>query len=370
MKTQEIKFKNINNKYSVFIGNNIIFQISKKIKKICPNAKKIALVFDKKIPTKLQSLLRSKLRSYDLELIKFTSSEKSKSLNTVNYILKKLLNKNFNRSDIIISVGGGITGDVVGFVASIYKRGINLINLPTTLLAQVDSAIGGKTGVNSVFGKNLIGTFFQPKLVIADTIFLNSLPKREIICGYAEILKHAIIKDSAFFHWLIKNTENIFLKDSKKLIYAIRKSCQIKMYFVNKDVNENSLRMKLNFGHTFAHAIEVKNKYSKNITHGEAVLAGIILATRLSVTKNICKIGVLRLIEKIYNDNNLSYTYEKYLNTKTLFSLIPFLKNDKKNNDNKINFILLKKIGVTTKPNSNKISTNNLKKMCRTIVQY
>ena len=123
---------------------------------------------------------------------------------TINNFLNKLFAKNFNRSDLIISIGGGVTGDTVGFVASIFKRGINFINIPTTLLAQVDSAIGGKTGVNSTHGKNLIGSFYQPKLVLVDTIFLNSLPKKEMVCGYAEILKHALIKDKKFFNWLKK----------------------------------------------------------------------------------------------------------------------------------------------------------------------
>ena len=190
--------------------------------------------------------------------------------------MKKLLKRNFNRSDLVISVGGGITGDLIGFVASIFKRGINFINVPTTLLAQADAAIGGKTGVNSVFGKNLIGSFYQPKLVINDTAFLKSLPRKELICGYAEILKHSIIKDKKLFIWLKKNTRKTFCqKTPRNLFYAIKKSCEIKLFFVNKDVNEKDLRMILNFGHTFAHAIEVKNNYSKNVLHGEAVLSGM-----------------------------------------------------------------------------------------------
>ena len=147
-------------------------------------------------------------------------------------------------------MGGGITGDVSGFVASIFKRGLNFINIPTTLLAQVDSSIGGKTGVNSKRGKNLIGSFFQPKLVISDTAFLKSLPKKEMVCGYAEILKHSIIKDKNFFNWLKSNTKFLLSKEKSKLIYAIKKSCEIIKYFVNKDVNERILRMKLNFCHT------------------------------------------------------------------------------------------------------------------------
>ena len=183
---------------------------------------------------------------------------------------------------------------MAGFVASIVKRGVNFINIPTTLLAQVDSAIGGKTGVNSNLGKNLIGSFYQPKLVISDTSFLNSLPKKEMICGYAEILKHSIIKEKKFFNWLKVNTKNILLKKPRELTYAIKKSCQIKIFIVKKDVNEKNLRMILNFGHTFAHAIEAKNKFSKKITHGEAVLSGMILASRLSLIKNVCNVSTVK----------------------------------------------------------------------------
>ncbi len=370
MKNQELKFENNINSYSVIIGHNAINFLPKKIKNLCPNSKKIALIFDKNVPKKYKFHLQKKLKNYNLLTLTFVPSEKTKSIKSVNFFLEKLLDKNFNRSDLIISVGGGITGDTLGFVASVYKRGINFINIPTTLLAQVDSAIGGKTGVNSSQGKNLIGTFYQPKLVICDTSFLDSLPRREMVCGYAEILKHGIIKDQKFFNWLKKNTKYIFAKKSKELEYAIKKSCQIKMYFVNRDANEKGLRMALNFGHTFAHAIEAKNDYSKKITHGEAVLAGIILATRLSLIKKVCNYNTLQNIENIYNANHLGYSYKKYLNSKTIISLIPFLKNDKKNNDTNINFILLKKIGKTTKPNSFKIPLNNLKKYSKIISQY
>ena len=191
-----------------------------------------------------------------------------------------------------------------------------------------------------------------------------------MICGYAEILKHSLIKDTKFFKWLEKNTSSILSKNSKHLIYAIKKSCEIKMYFVNKDVNEKNLRMLLNFGHTFAHAIEVKNNYSKNITHGEAVLSGIILATRLSIIKKVCKLETLKRIEKIYSRNKLHYTYKKFNNKKALNDIIPFLKNDKKNNDDKINFVLLKRIGQASKPNKYKMSENELKKYSPLISRY
>ena len=365
MRNKEIKFRNKSENYSIFIGQNTLNLLPKKIKSLCPLTKKIGVIIDKNLPTEFKQKLRIKLRGYEVSFLSFTANEKNKSLNQVNSILNALLSKNLNRSDLIIGVGGGITGDVVSFVASIFKRGINFINIPTTLLAQVDSSIGGKTGVNSSHGKNLIGSFYQPRLVIVDTTFLKSLPKKEMVCGYAEILKHSIIKDKIFFQWLKKNTKLILAKKKKELIYAIKKSCEIKMFFVKRDTNEKGLRMTLNFGHTFAHAIEVKNNFSKKITHGEAVLAGIILATKMSIIRKVCNKNTFDQIEKIYKENSLFYTYKKYNKLIEIRKLIPYLKNDKKNNDEKINFILLKKIGKTTTPNKHKISlkelTNNIK---------
>ena len=370
MKNQEIKFVNKDYKYSILIGENILRILPKKIKSLCPRTKNIAIILDDNVPGKFKNKLRNLLKNYKILFLSFNASERNKSLNVVNNYLNNLLSKNFNRSDLIISVGGGITGDVVGFLSSIFKRGINFINIPTTLLAQVDSAIGGKTGVNSSYGKNLIGSFYQPKLVISDTSFISSLPKKEMICGYAEILKHSIIKDKKFFNWLEKNTKFILSKKEKEIAFAIKRSCEIKTHFVAQDVNEKNLRMILNFGHTFAHAIEVKNNYSKKTTHGEAVLSGMILATKLSVIKKVCSPKILKRIKNIYLKNNLAYTYKKFSNKNLVNKLIPYLKNDKKNNDEKINFILLKKIGKTSPPNKNKITINYLKKISAAISQY
>ena len=365
MKNQEIKFKDKNHNYSILIGKNTLNILPEKIKSLCPHTKNIALVIDKNVPLKFKKIIGKKLKKYNLLFLNYNAKEKNKSLKTVNYYLNILLSKNFNRSDLIVSMGGGITGDVTGFLASIYKRGMNFINIPTTLLSQVDSAIGGKTGVNSTHGKNLIGSFYQPKLVISDTSFIDSLSKKEMICGYAEILKHAIIQDKLFFKWIEKNSQAIFAKKIPEIIYAIKKSCLIKMHFVNQDVNEKGLRMVLNFGHTFAHAIEAKNNFSKKFTHGEAVLSGMILETKISVFKKVCSRATLNRIKKIYLQNNLSYLFNKYSNKKKFYELIPYLKNDKKNNDTKINFILLKNIGRTTLPNQNKLSIDFLKKNMR-----
>ena len=370
MKVQNIKFKDSNKDYSILIGNNILNILSQKVKSLCPKTKKIALIFDKGVPSKYKKIILKNLNKYEIFIYNFDANEKTKSIKSVTSLLDKLLLKNFNRSDLIIGVGGGITVDFSGFVASILKRGLNFICIPTTLLSQVDAAVGGKTGVNSKYGKNLIGSFSQPKLVISDISFLKSLKRKEMVCGYAEILKHSIINDKKFFNWLKLNTKYIFSYNSKKLIYAIKKSCNIKLFFVNKDVKETNLRMILNFGHTFAHAIEVKNNYSKHITHGEAVLAGMILATKLSLIKKVCDKKTLNNLMEIYTKNNLNYSFKKYTKTKEIIKLIPYLKNDKKNNDDKINFILLKKIGKTTMPNKYKISINELKKYVRHFIQY
>ena len=200
MKNQEIRFNDSCQRYSIIIGNNLFGVLQKKIRLICPNTKQIAIIYDSKVPSKFRGALKSKLRNYEITFLKFNANEKTKSFKSVEFYINKLLKGNFNRSDLVIAVGGGIVGDTVGFVASIFKRGINFINLPTTLLAQVDSAIGGKTGINSIYGKNLIGSFYQPKLVLCDTSFLTSLPKKEMICGYAEILKHSLIKSKKLFY--------------------------------------------------------------------------------------------------------------------------------------------------------------------------
>jgi 3-dehydroquinate synthase len=178
MKTTKLKIQNLNTNYSIIIGRNILNQISNQIKILCPGAQKIALVVDKNVPTKFKIKLRNYLRKYKVYTFQYDVNEKFKSFINVNKLVEKCLEYNFNRNDILISMGGGILGDYSAFAASIIKRGINFINVPTTLLAQVDSSIGGKTGVNSKYGKNLIGSFYQPKLVISDIEILKSLPHK------------------------------------------------------------------------------------------------------------------------------------------------------------------------------------------------
>tara|TARA_Y100000817_G_scaffold304902_1_gene288407 strand:+ start:285 stop:1127 length:843 start_codon:yes stop_codon:yes gene_type:complete len=257
-----------------------------------------------------------------------------------------LLKNNFQRNDCLISVGGGITGDVSGFASSIYKRGINFVNIPTTLLAQVDSSIGGKTGINTSFGKNLIGSFYQPKLVISDIDFLKTLPKREIVCGYAEIFKHSLIFEEKFFSFLDKNANKIINLKSPFIEKSIIKSCEIKKKIVELDEKEKSLRKILNFGHTFAHAYESSLNYSKRLNHGEAVLLGIYSAISFSLKfKLLSKLNYLK-IKDHFIKYKLPNKINNYFLKKDLKRLIYFMKKDKKNTSNLINLILIKKIGI------------------------
>ncbi|MBA1339486.1 MAG: 3-dehydroquinate synthase/shikimate kinase / 3-dehydroquinate synthase [Pelagibacterales bacterium] len=369
MQIKEIKVKNINSKYSIFIGENILDILPKKIKTICPNTRKIGIVIDRNIPKKFKLQLAKLLKKYEIFFFEYSVNEKLKSFTNTNNLIEKCIFNNFNRSDLLIAVGGGIIGDFCGFVASILKRGIHFINLPSTLLAQVDSSIGGKTGVNSNSGKNLIGSFYQPKLVISDLAFLKSLPRREIICGYAEILKHSLILKNNFFMWLKINTKKILdNKDPKLMREAIAKSCGVKLFYVNKDVKEKNLRMILNFGHTFAHAIEAQNKYSKKINHGEAVLMGMMMATKLSFQKKICSKKTLDEVQSIYRNNNLNHNLNNFFKSNKHNAIINFMLHDKKNNDKNINLILLKSIGETTKPGSYKITLNHLKNVFKNII--
>ena len=227
--------------------------------------------------------------------------------------------------------GGGIIGDMTGFVASIYKRGINFINLPSTLLAQVDSCIGWKNWCQfKIHGKNLVGSFYNPKVVIVETEFLRSLPRREVVCGFAEILKHAIINDKKFFNFLKKNTHKVLSLKNNVLEKSILKSCKIKLNFTEKDFKEKGLRMKLNFGHTFAHALESQNKYSNKLNHGEAVLIGMLIAVKISKLNNLCSNETLNQIENLYNKYFLINNLNKYLKKDKILKSKKFIKNDNK----------------------------------------
>ena len=348
MKKIKLIIKTKSKNYPIIIGSKIINQISNILKSNNISFEKSLIIYDTKVPKAKLNIVKKKLKT-NLKIVHyFNSSEKNKNLKNINLILNKLFKFNFKRNDCIISIGGGITGDVSGFAASIYKRGLKFINIPTTLLAQVDSSIGGKTGVNNSYGKNLIGSFIQPDLVITDINFLNSLPKRELICGYGEIFKHSIIHNKNTFNFLKKNFTKILNLKSPFIEKAIADSCKIKKNIVEKDEKEKNLRKILNLGHTFAHAYEASLSYSKKLNHGEAVLLGIICAIKFANQKHIIKKNDYIKIINHFKKFNLSMEIKKEFFKKNIYKILSFMKKDKKNNNNKINLVLLNKIGKAT----------------------
>ena len=364
MKNNKVLVNTKSKSYPIFIGDRNISSTGSLIKKKLPKVKKICVIVDKNVPKEIFIKLKNSLKKYDVIIHKLSVNERIKNFKLAYKLIEFLIKENFNKSDCVISLGGGVVGDLSAFVSSLTKRGIKFINIPTTLLAQVDSSIGGKTAVNSHQGKNLIGTIYQPDFVLIDMSALRSLPKREMICGYGEILKHSLISDRKFFFWLNKNGKKIINRnDNNILINAITKSCKIKSSVVSKDESEKNLRMILNFGHTFAHGFESTNNFSKKINHGEAVLLGMIMASELSYRKKILSLKDLLLIKKHYHDLNLPMNIKKYFKRKDVNKIVSFMKRDKKNFSSKLNLILLKRIGKTIKPGSFIIGGNEIKKL-------
>jgi len=345
MKQTRLNILTKTEKYPIIIGSNLTSSVSKILKLNSIYFDKCLIVVDKRVPKKFISNIKRSFKNKKIYVLFFNASEKNKNINSVNKIIEILLNKNFSRSDVLISLGGGITGDVSGFAASLLKRGLKFINIPTTLLAQVDSSIGGKTGVNSKYGKNLIGSFYQPSLVLSDIQFLKSLSKREIICGYGEILKHSLIDNKKFFSFLNKNLKKILSLSSPFIEKAIYKSCKIKKKIVERDEKEIALRKVLNFGHTFGHSYEASLGYSHKLNHGEAVILGMKTALYFSLKENMLSRSEYKLIINHIDNSGLSSSIKKYFSIKDLNKILSFMIKDKKNNSEKINLVLLKKIG-------------------------
>ena len=356
MKPIKLIVKTGTQKYPILIGSNLISKISKVIDNNSIKFEKCLLIIDKNIPKNLIIKIKKSLKNKKLYFYFIKANEKNKNQKTTNSILKILLNKNFSREDCLIAIGGGITGDVSGFAASLFKRGLKFVNIPTTLLSQVDSSIGGKTGINTNYGKNLIGSFYQPKIVISDINFLKTLNKREIICGYGEILKHSLISNKNFYKFLSKNFSYITNLKSPFIEKAIYESCKIKKLVVEKDEKENELRKILNFGHTFAHAFEASLGYSKKLNHGEAVILGINTALKFSYKNKFLSSNEYNLVKEHIQNSKLPFNIKKYFSLKNLNKIFYFMTKDKKNNSDKINLILLKKIGY---PIINKKYTKN-----------
>ena len=280
--------------------------------------------------------LLSKIDAKDLDIVTVKDGEEYKNLDTIVDILDELFTKQLDRKSLLIAFGGGVIGDMTGFTASIYQRGIDFIQIPTTLLAQVDASVGGKTGVNNRFGKNLIGAFYQPKAVYIDIDFLKTLPKREFSAGMAELIKMSVMFDREFFEFLEK--DDLSSRDS--LNRAIARSVELKAWVVNQDEKEAGIRAVLNYGHTFAHVIENETNYREYL-HGEAVAIGMVMANLLSYELALISLDEVDRVKNLLIKHNLPITYE--IRDIEIFYNKFFL--DKKSSNSKIKFILPKSIG-------------------------
>ena len=363
MKNNKLIVKTKSKTYPIYFGNNILKSTGLLIKKNLPNVKNICIIADKKLPVNILKKLTTSLKKYKIRIYKLNASEKTKNILVANKIIEQLLIENFNRTDCVIALGGGIIGDLSAFVSNLTKRGLKFINVPTTLLAQVDASIGGKTGINANQGKNLIGTFYQPDFILSDVSILKTLPQREMISGYGEILKHSLILDKHFFLWLVKNGSKIINRNNVTCLKkAIIKSCKIKCDVVQKDEKEENLRMVLNFGHTFAHGFESTKNFSKKLNHGEAVLLGMMMACKLSNKNRLLSNKELAIIENHFIDLRLPLHINKIFKKQEINKIVYFMQKDKKNINEKISLILLIKIGKTSKPKSFSLSTREMKK--------
>ena len=284
-----------------------------------------------------------RLRGVDVVSIVLEDGERYKDWTTLNRIYDALLERRCDRKTALIALGGGVVGDLAGFAAATYMRGIPFIQVPTTLLAQVDSSVGGKTGINHPLGKNMIGAFYQPRVVLADTTTLDTLPPRELSAGLAEVIKHGLIRDGAFFAWLEQNMEKLLACNQDALAHAVRRCCEIKSAVVAADERETGVRALLNYGHTFGHAIESGLGYGKWL-HGEAVAAGMVMAADLSRRMGLIAEDDVQRIVALLKRASLPTTPPDIAPER----LLALMGVDKKTEGGKLRFILLDGIGAAS----------------------
>lgn len=338
--------------YDIIIGPDLIAQAALQIKHSLQakdfHQTRLAIVTDTNVaPLHLDplqaELIKNKIHTVPI-IVK--AGEQSKSFSTLQTVIDQILAARLERGDCVIAFGGGVIGDLAGFAASMIRRGMNFIQIPTTLLAQIDSSVGGKTGINSRYGKNLIGAFYQPQCVIADTSVLDTLPPREFRAGYAEMVKYGLINQPDFFEWLEKNGQEIFSNGAIRT-QAIVRSCQFKAAIVARDEYETGERALLNLGHTFGHMLETATTYdSKRLIHGEAVAIGMILAHQFSAQLNLCDPTLTHRIEAHLKAVGLPTRLKDIPgdlpDAETLMTLIA---QDKKVSQNNLTFILTRGLG-------------------------
>ena len=324
--------------YPIIIEKGLINRVSKEIIKVY-KGKKIFIITDDNVNKYYGGKIREELKHNDFEvkLLSLKPGEETKNFNTLPMIYNELLDFNLTRSDLIIALGGGVIGDLAGFVASTYLRGVDFIQIPTSLLAQVDSSVGGKVAVDLERGKNLVGSFYHPKCVLIDPEVLNTLDNRFFIDGMAEVIKYGCIKDKQFFDHIEKMENKKQLINSMELI--IHKCCDIKRQVVENDEKDKGERMLLNFGHTLGHAIEQYYNYTK-YSHGEGVAIGMYEISKISEEKGLTKKGTSQRIKDILVKYNLPYELD--INIEEILEAINL---DKKKLGNNLNVIILNEIG-------------------------
>lgn len=342
MKVLQVDLKD--RSYPIYIGSNILSQQDLLVKHI--KSKQVFIVTNVTIAPLYLSQLQKNLEQFQVEVILLPDGEQYKNLDHVTKIFDLLLENKYSRNATLIALGGGVVGDMGGFASACYQRGIAFIQIPTTVLAQVDSSVGGKTGVNHPLGKNMVGAFYQPQCVIADMDVLDTLDDRQLTAGLAEVIKYGLIRDLPFFEWLEKNIGLLLARDKEALSYAIEKSCLNKAEVVAEDEFESGVRATLNLGHTFGHAIETGMGYGTYL-HGEAVSIGIGYAADLSKRMGWLSDADMKRIIALLKLTGLPVEPPKEMSTAQFIDLMTV---DKKNIDGEIRLILLESIGKATLP--------------------
>ncbi|MEO6608939.1 MAG: 3-dehydroquinate synthase [Aestuariivirga sp.] len=335
--------------YNIVIGRELVPHAAGLVKPFLKRSF-VAIVTDTNVAKSHLARLEEsfKLAGIETKSIILPAGEATKSYKYLAELCDGLLAAGVERSDMVIALGGGVIGDLTGFAASILRRGVNFIQIPTSLLAQVDSSVGGKTGINSPLGKNLIGAFHQPIKVLADLDVLQTLPLRQRAAGYAEIAKYGLLGNPSFFDWLEANINNIMAGDIEATAHAVRVSCEMKARIVAEDETETGVRALLNLGHTFGHALEAATGYSELLLHGEAVAIGMVQAFGFSEMLGHCPSGIAKKVATHLQRANLP-THKSQINAKlpNPQKLLELMRQDKKAVAGKLTFILAKNIGDT-----------------------
>lgn len=332
--------------YDIVIGERLIAQAGDYVAPLLTGKYAIIVTDQHVAPFHLHalsgSLARRQIRYHPVVL---PPGESTKSFPAFAQLMNTLLDQRPDRGTMLIALGGGVIGDVTGFAASIMLRGVDFIQIPTTLLAQIDSSVGGKTGINARQGKNLIGSFYQPRLVLADVTTLVTLPRRELLSGYAEMIKYGLINDPGFFAWLEEHGAALLAGNTDLRIHAIRRCCTAKADIVAKDEREQAQRALLNLGHTFGHALEAETGFSDTLLHGEAVAIGLSLAFRLSARLGFCAESDAKRTHALLEAAGLPTSPRDVRPKWDIDRLMQHMHQDKKARDGKLIFVLARGIG-------------------------